>query len=409
MEEPEQPVRVAVTPTARYAAAYSDEASHVLSHGDLQQAKEFVQLLPSYEPTPLLEHNGLADDCDVASVLIKHEGHRLPTRSFKVLGPPYALARQLLARLDRRKATQSDRFEPIDLTETGRLAPLRYELLLSSQLTSVRRHIAAAATSGNHGRALAWAATQFGCPCRIYMPESTGAFREAQIKQFGAETVRVAGNYDDAVKCAVLDSDQRDYILVGDGARPDGGVLRHIIHGFSIVGEELVSACCMPTHVFIPAGSGSLAAAITARLWMAYGAQRPKIVIVQPHAVDSAYQSCVRGLRTASQGDLATVMDGLSVRELSSDAWAILFVGAFAFITIPDHLAISMLRRCSADGEPTIGETGIAALAGFQAAANDPNARQRLDLNRDSRVILVATEGVTDPPVLNRLLTSQET
>lgn len=385
----EPSVRVAITPQSRYGGGFSDEASRITSPTELDQAREFVHQLPGYAATPLLDELQLASECNVASVLIKHEGHRRPTKSFKVLGPPYALARQLLSRLNRPTR---------DLREliTGRLK------------SDACDFTACAATSGNHGRALAWAAGEFGCRCRIYMPDSTGSFREEQIRLFGAEVVRVPGTYDDAVNRAVADSEQHGFILVGDGAGRDDEVLRHIIHGYAVVGDELVTAMTsglMPTHVFIPAGSGSLAAAVTARLWMAFGANRPRIVVVQPHEADSGYQSCQRNSRIASQGNLATIMDGLSVKELSPDAWSILSAGAFAFIAIDDAPALATLARLTRDGrELTIGETGIAALAGLHAAASDSVSRRQLDVNEDSRVIVVATEGVTDPGVVNTLL-----
>jgi diaminopropionate ammonia-lyase len=381
-------VRVAITPRARYGVAYSEEAQLVLSASDFGQAWEFSRLWPSYESTPVQDASSLADTCQVAFVQVKHEGFRLPTNSFKVLGPPYALARQLLSRLD--------------------LSPEDLGSLVSGKLSqAVRRITACAATSGNHGRALAWAASQFGCPCRVYMPESTGTHREQKIQRFGAATIRVPGTYDASVDRAVAEAKQNNYLLVGDGARPDSAVLRHIVHGYAGVGEELaleMDTGDMPTHIFVPAGSGSLAAGVTARLWMRYGANRPKIIVVQAHSADAGYQSCLRSSRTASQGDLKTVMDGLSVRELSTPAWTILSAGAFGFVTFNDRWALSTLKQLAADGELTIGETGVASLAAFQAAANDPDARQQLCLNEESRVVLIATEGVTDPGVVKTLI-----
>lgn len=305
-----------------------------------------------------------------------------------MLGPPYALAKQLLSRLG--QSTQS----LVKLVQ-GKLQP------------DIKSITACAATSGNHGRALAWAATVFGCQCRIYMPESTGRFREQQIAAFGATTIRVPETYDDAVACAVRDAERHDYLLVGDGATAASNVLQHIVHGYSTLGEELLSAreaSTNPTHLFVPAGSGSLAAAVTARLWMEFGEQRPRVVIVQPHSADSAYQSCLHGSRVASQGNLATLMDGLSVRELSADAWAILQQGTFAFVTIDDESALATLKDFARDDSLAIGETGIAAIAAFSAVGKDPDARQQLGLDEDSRVVLIATEGVTDPGVLNSLL-----
>lgn len=385
-------MRLALTPDPRYGTEYSADASRILRRDDFEKAYDFVRLLPGYEPTPLLESNILADECRVSSVLIKNEGNRAPTHSFKVLGPPYALARQLLSRLG--LSLQSSK-----------------ELTLKKLKPALQGITVCAATSGNHGRALAWAATEFGCRCQIYMPESTGAYREGKIQRFGGATIRVPGTYDESVARAVRESEEHGYVLVGDGARPGSNILRHIIHGYSVLGEELISeiqAGSVPTHVFVPAGSGSLAAAVTARLWMEFGRNQPKTVIVEPHAADSGYQSCLNSRRVASQGDLATMMDGLSVRETSTDAWMILSGGAFAFITIDDDSALAMLKTLAQDSRLAIGETGLAALAAFRAAENDPDVRRRLRLDEDSRVILIATEGVTDPHVVNSLLSDSD-
>ncbi|MFP6675941.1 MAG: diaminopropionate ammonia-lyase [Pirellulaceae bacterium] len=372
----------------RYGDEYGTEASRILCRKDFERAHEFVRLLSGYEPTPLIDSHHLAAECDVATVAIKTEGSRAPTHSFKVLGPPYALGRQLLSRLG------------ASLQQSKELSAG----MLKAQLKQIT---ACAATSGNHGRALAWAAAEFGCQCRIYMPKSTGVYREEQIQRFGSRTIRVPGNYDESVSRAVQESEQNGFILVGDGARADSQVPRQIIQGYSVLGEELISsfhADSRPSHLFVPAGSGSLAAGVTARLWMEYGPQRPKIVVVQPSSADSGYQSCLNATHVASQGTLVTMMDGLAVRELSTDAWTILSSGAFAFITIDDDIALAMLKSLAHDGQLAIGETGVAALAAFKAAAHDPKIRRQLRIDEKSRVILIATEGVTDPHVVNGLL-----
>jgi len=381
-------VRVAVTPEESYGAEYPAELSSILSRDDVRKAYDFFCRLPGYTRTPLVEHQGLADECHVASVMIKDEGQRTPTHSFKVLGPPYALANQLLLRIGQTNLNLADVAEGTRKSELQGLT-------------------ACAATSGNHGRALAWASKQFGCQCRIYMPDFTGIYREEQIRKFGATTVRVPGTYDAAVECAAQDAEIRGYVLVGNGTQPNSDVLRHNVHGYSILGEELISSRpnnITATHVFVPAGGGSLAAALTGRLWMEYGSSRPKVVIVQPHAVDSAYQSCLQRACVPAQGDLATLMDGLSVRELAADAWEILRRGAFAFTTIGDEVALKVLKRFHQDNLTAVGETGIAAIAAFMAAASDADVRRQLVLNETSQVVVIATEGITDPGVLNRLV-----
>ena len=243
------------------------------------------------------------------------------------------------------------------------------------------------------------------------MPEATGAFREEQIQGFGATTIRVPGTFDDSVARAVEDSNMYDYILAGNGAPPYSAVQRQIVHGYSVLGEELIASRPRdfnPTHVFIPAGGGSMAAAVTGRLWMKYGPHRPKIVIVQPHSADSAYQSCLKAARVPAQGDISSLMDGLSVRILTEDAWAILQGGAFGFLTIGEDVALQTLRKFDTETSIAIGETGITAVAGFIAAADNVNVRNQLELDDSSQVILVASEGITDPGVLKQLIGKPE-
>jgi diaminopropionate ammonia-lyase len=389
-------LRIAITPAERYGAEYSLDAQRVLRSQEFARALQFIRQLPDYKPTPLVEMKELASECHVGAVSIKDESQRLPTHSFKVLGPPYALARQLLSRLDR--DAEIDSQAAADLIQ-GRLKDM------VSDATTV------AATSGNHGRALAWAARHFGCQCRIYMPAATGPLREAEIRRFGATTVRIPGTYDAAVKRAKGDADRHGYILIGDGAQPDSDNLRHILHGYSVLGDELATAASVdsPTHVFVPAGSGTLAAAVTARLGMKMGDKRPNVVVVQPHSADSAYQSTLSGKRRPARGNLQTVMDGLAVGEISGIAWNVLRNGVFACITIGDDAAIQTLRRFARDDSLAIGETGIAAIAAFLLAANDAAAREQLQMDADSRAILVATEGVTDQTIYDQLTASHQT
>ena len=96
-------------------------------------------------------------------------------------------------------------------------------------------------------------------------------------------------------------------------------------------------------------------------------------------------------------------MDGLVVGQASAQAWEILGDGAFAFMAVEDQAAIDAMRQASKGaGEDTaiaIGDTGSAGWAGFLASTRDADLRRQLHLDEDSRVVLVVTEGATDPEV----------
>ena len=107
-------------------------------------------------------------------------------------------------------------------------------------------------------------------------------------------------------------------------------------------------------------------------------------------------------------GDGRSVMDGLVVESASSQAWEILKSGAFAFLTIPDEAAVDAVRQAAAgvggDVPVVIGETGIAGWAGFLAATRDESLRQQLELDGNSRIVIIATEGATDSEVYHNLV-----
>lgn len=396
---PESDTRVFVTPEARYAGDCDPGLNEILSEPDFRAAYRAACSLPGYAVTPLVAIAELADRARVAGVTVKLEGERQPLGSYKLLGPPIALAFQLARRIAAHPAPPQ---------------ALVHEVIQGQRAGEVAEVTAVAATSGNHGRALAWAARQFGCRCRIYMPQSTGRVREQVIRSFQAEVVRTAGVYDRAVEAAAEFARHEDALLIGDGSPRGAEVKRHILHGYSVLAEEWLQAtrnevasigpAQLPTHLFVPAGSGTLAAAVTARLWLSCGAARPKVIVVQPHSCDSALRSATLDRRVATTGDLATVMDGLSVASISSDAWAVFRRGVFGYVTISDAWAIDTLRLFSRRQYPPVGETGIAALAGLLAVANNDDLRQQLKLDSSSHVGVIATEGITDPEIYRQVL-----
>jgi diaminopropionate ammonia-lyase len=183
----------------------------------------------------------------------------------------------------------------------------------------------------------------------------------------------------------------------------------------TIVIEALAQMCSSglerPTHVFLQGGVGGLAAAVVAYLWEVLGpAVAPIFVVVEPNQADCLYQSAIHRTPTRAAGSLATLMAGLSCGEVSRVAWPILEAGAEFFMTIEDKAAVECMRLLHNEafgGRPIVaGESGVAGIAGLLAAANDPlgDALTRMRVDRASTVLLIGTEGATDPVIYNRLV-----
>jgi diaminopropionate ammonia-lyase len=270
----------------------------------------------------------------------------------------------------------------------------------------------ATATDGNHGRSVAWGAQLFGCRCVVYIHATVSEGRRDAIASYGAEVRRIEGNYDDSVHQAAADARINGWLVVSDTSY-DGymEVPKTVMEGYGLIALETLDELptdARPTHLFIQGGVGGLAAAMTALLWQKLGADRPQVVVIEPDAADCLFQSAAHGKPTKVEGDLDTLMAGLAAGEVSLLAWDILDLGVNAFITVPDEAAISAMRALAegVGGDPPVvgGEAGVGGLAGLLAAASDPKTAQMLSLGPLSRVLVIGSEGDTDPELYERLV-----
>ena len=163
-----------------------------------------------------------------------------------------------------------------------------------------------------------------------------------------------------------------------------------------------------PTHVLVQAGVGALAASVCAAFWIAWDERRPQLVVVEPTRADCFFRSGLAGRPVAVAGDLDTVMAGLACGEVSPLAWEILRAGASAYATVDDRFALDAMRALArpAAGDPAIvaGETGACGLALLLAAKGQDRIWRTLGLDGGSRVLLIGSEGDTDPQIYRQLV-----
>jgi diaminopropionate ammonia-lyase len=387
--------RVFANPRAAHDAPYAaDGRAAILSLAALACAKREIMAWPGYKPTPLHLLPKLAARVGIDAILYKDEAERFGLGSFKALGGAYAVFKLLRKSIrEQKNATASS----LDLT-SGRYADLTSRITVTC------------ATDGNHGRSVAWGAHTFGCRCVIYIPETVSVGRCQAIAAYGAEIRRFTGTYDDGVRRAAVDAAAQGWMVVSDTAYEGyTDVPRDVMQGYSLMVEEaLRQTSAVPSHVFVQGGVGGLAAGVCSYLWERYGAARPYFVIVEPEKADCFYRSAVAGRPTPAEGALDTIMAGLACGEVSPLAWRILETGADAFMTIDDEAAVDCMRLLAAgrfgDDPVVAGESAVAGLAGLLVASADVDARARLDLHPDSRVLVFGTEGATDPEVYRSIV-----
>ena len=407
-----------LNPNAAAPGRYPEHLEAILDAGAHEAARAEIGTWPGYEPTPLRSLHNLASRLGLQGVGVKDESGRFGLGSFKALGGAYGV-RQVMMGGDTgasaegftgppdaaRGGRRGDRGE--DPTPTGsgqdRSAPAPGVTRRGDPAPTVT-----CASDGNHGRAVAWGARMFGLNAVIHLPGHVTEVRAEAIRSFGARVVRVDGEYDDAVALAARDARDNGWTVISDTSYPGYmEIPRVVMVGYTVMVEEAARQGPPPTHVFIQGGVGGLAAAVIGHLWERLGPDRPVAVIVEPETADGLYRSGCAGEPRAALGDLDTIMAGLSCREISPLAWEVVGIGAHAFMTVRDE-GIAPVMRAAARGELGDpfegGESGVAGLLGLVEAAGDVELRRAIGLDERSRVLVINTEGATDPELYERIV-----
>ena len=391
---PSLTVECLANPAANRMTPYGARRSEILGADALALAQRELTQWQGYAVTPLHSLPALAQAMGVASVHYKDEGSRFGLGSFKALGGAYAVARLLCRELG---------------AQLGRT--LTTQDLLTPELRALCGGITVTcATDGNHGRSVAWGAQLFGCQCVIYIHATVSEGRKEAIAQYGAQVVRTAGNYDDAVRQADLDAKQYGRFVISDTSYPGYmDVPRDVMQGYQLMVEEAAQQLPeRPTHIFVQAGVGGLAAAVCGYFWERDAGDRPIYVVVEPDKADCLTQSAKAGQLTAVTGDIDTLMAGLACGEVSHLAWEILEKGTDAFCVIPDDAAVAAMRLLAhpLGSDPVIvaGESAVAGVAAAIAASQSDAARQTLGLNADSRILFFGSEAATDLALYEQLV-----
>ncbi|MGA9017092.1 MAG: diaminopropionate ammonia-lyase [Acetobacteraceae bacterium] len=361
-----------------------------LPDAGFQRAKAQITSWDGYEMTPLRDLPGLAQQAGLDAIRLKDEATRFGLGSFKALGGSYGVVCVLATALAQHGLP---------------LEALSAKLVNGGYRDVTEGITVTCATDGNHGRAVAWGAQRFHCRCVIFVHGSVSQERVDAIARYGAEVRRVPGTYDDAVREAARQAAANGWFTVSDTSWSGySEVPKQIMQGYRLMADEAADQWRgeQPTHVFVQAGVGGVAAAVSVQMRARFD-PAPALVVVEPDRAACLLASAELGQPTAVPGNLDTLMAGLACGEPSPAAWQELDHGAAAFMAIPDEAAVACMRLLAGFGVVG-GESGVAGLAGCLLVVSDPASRELLGLDRSSRVLAFLTEGATDPETYERLV-----
>lgn len=325
--------------------------------------------LPGFDPDParplaLFQAQGLDQPTPFALVnlpdgtplWLKDESQRMGLGAFKALGAPYAVARLIAHHW---AAAGRGRLSPDRMTD----ADVRD---FAANLTFV------AASAGNHGMGVAAGAEMFGARARIYLAETVPQGFDARLQARGAEVVRAGADYEASMQAALTDAAETGAILLSDSSWPDyWRIPALVMEGYTLMAEEMRTALTVaggeqdpdwPTHVFLQAGVGGLAAALAHQIRQSWPVQ-PELVVVEPDRAACLAAGADAGYALEIAGPVSN-MGRLDCKQASALALDVLTAARVTYQAVSDDEAAAAATQLTALGFPTTpsGAAGYAAV-----------------------------------------------
>jgi len=348
-----------------------DNILNVLPKNDIDEAYNIISRWDNYSPTPLISLNKLSEKLGLNKIFYKDESKRFHLKSFKALGGAYAVE----------KVTKGNK-----------------EVVVST------------ATAGNHGRSVAWGSKKLGLKCKIFISEYVSEFRAEAMRSFGADVIRVKGNYDNSLKECIKQSKQNNWQIVQDVSWQDYKLVPKLtMAGYSVMMKEISEQINNQqiSHIILQAGVGGMAAAMVAGV-ARYLDHIPKVIIVEPESAACVLESIKVGKIEKISIKKESLMGGMSCDEVSLVPWQILKNSVNHCVTVSDDYiakTVKCLANCEFSEEKIIGgecsTPGIISLVGL---CNDFEIRKKINLNEESNVLLFGCEGDADEELYQKLL-----
>ena len=346
------------------------EILSILPEKYVDDAYNTISSWPSYKPTPLTSLNKLSKSINLKNIFYKDESKRFGLKSFKALGGAYAV-------------------EVISKNKKN--------ITIST------------ATAGNHGKSVAWGSQRLGLKCKIFISEFVSEYRANEMKKLGADVIRVNGNYEESLKECLDQSKKYNWKIVQDVAWENYELVPKLtMAGYSVMIKEIASQTNeYITHVFLQAGVGGMAAGAIAGI-AKYFKRIPKIVIVEPETADCVLKSIENGFIKKIEIKKESIMGGMSCGEVSLVPWKIIKSSVNLCLSISDDniaKTVAMLSNCNFGNKKIIGgECSAPGIISLIASCNNNSIKEKLNLDKNSNILLIGCEGDADKNLYNKLI-----
>ena len=325
-----------------------------------------LKFCPAHQPTPMVRADGMAAQLGLAELHFKDERGRMGLGSFKALGAAFAIAKQA-------HGLRGDALAHPDI---------------ASSALAGRTFVTASA--GNHGMSVAAGARIFGARAVIYLPETVPAGFAARLRGMAAEVVIEGADYEASMAAAVRAAANNGWTLLSDSTWAACSTGRDVMEGYLAMAVEIVDQLDQaPSHVFLQAGVGGLAAGVCVYLRRKWD-DAPHVIVVEPQQAPALMASIQAGRFVVAEG-AGSIMGRLDCKEASHLALKLLARQADGFMLLTDGYVEETITKLSPLGLET-SSSGGAGFAGL-VAARDLGV-PGIDANAKALVIL--SEGPAD-------------
>jgi threonine dehydratase len=242
-----------------------------------------------------------------------------------------------------------------------------------------------AASAGNHGQGVAFAAALLGTAATVVMPEGAPLPKIAATKGYGAEVVLHGRTVEHALARAKELAAERGSVFIHPFEHPD------ILIGQGTVGLEIVEQCPDVRTIAVPVGGGGLASGVAVAAKGTSPATR--VIGVQAEAVAPFPASFAAGHPVAVACG-TTMADGIAVARPGELAFAVLARCADRVVTVSEESLSQALLLCLERAKQVVEPAGAAAVA---ALLEHPRAME-------PPVVAVLSGGNIDPLLLAKVL-----
>ena len=364
-----------------------------LDEKNAEKVINFHKSFPQYKKTPLVELKELSKEIGLKNFYVKDESYRFNLNAFKVLGGSYAIGSYIAERLGK------------DISE------ISYKKLISEDIREkISDIVFVTATDGNHGRGIAWTANQLKQKSKVFMPKGSSTERLNNIRAENSDADIYEYNYDDCVRLANKYAEENNGLLVQDTSWEGyEKIPKLIMQEYMTLAyeayQDLKAKNELPTHIFIQAGVGALASAVTGFFLNMMKDNLPVIVVVEPNKANCLYRTALAndGKLHNVTGDMDSIMAGLCCGEPITIGWGILAKYAKYFISVDDIYAAHGMRLLGNplkdDKKIISGESGAVTSGVVHKLMTDKNLekyKKEIGLDENSVVLCFSTEGDTD-------------